>query len=63
MNPMLIHATTSKEQLHIGVEIVFDTCTTLNNFAYNKSLTASQLCSCEKTGESAIHLKTETCPR
>ena len=55
MDPMLIHATTSKQQLQIGLELLLGTCPTLNNFAYNRSLTASPLCSCGRNEETAIH--------
>ena len=40
MDPMLFYATTSKAQLQIGLELLLDTCSTFNNFAYNRSLTA-----------------------
>ena len=52
---MLIHATTSKQQLQIGLELLLGTCPALNNFAYNRSLTASPLCSCGRNEETAIH--------
>ena len=55
MDPMLIHATTSKKQLQIGLEPLLDTCPTLNNFDYNRSLTTSPLCSCGRNEETVIH--------
>ena len=58
MDPISFHATTSKEQLQIGLELLVDTCPTLNNnFASNRGLTASPLCSCEGNEETAIHFR------
>ena len=55
MDPMLVQAPTSEKQLQIRLELLLDTCSTLNNFAYNKSLSASPPCSCGRNEETAIH--------
>ena len=46
---------TTKHVMRTAIELLLDTNPTKNNFAYNRSLTASPLCPCKETEETATH--------
>ena len=54
-DPVLTKISTTKELMRHVIEVLLDINPSLKNFAYNRSLTASLLCSCKRTEETAIH--------
>ena len=54
-DPVLTNISTTKELMRHVIKVLLDINPSLRKFAYNRSLTASPLCSCKRTEEIAIH--------
>ena len=54
-DPMLMKVNTAKQVLRTAIELLLDINPSIYNFAYNRSLTASPLCPCKETEETATH--------
>ena len=54
-DPALIKLSLQKELMRTAIEVLLDINPSLKNFAYNRSLTASPVCSCRITEETATH--------
>ena len=54
-DPVLTKISTTKELMRHVIEVLLDINPSLKKFAYNRSLTASPLCPCKRTEETAIH--------
>ena len=54
-NPALIKLSLQKELMRTAIEVLLDINPSLKNFAYNRSLTASPMCSWRITEETATH--------
>ena len=54
-DPALIKLSLQKELMRTVIEVLLDINPSLKNFAYNRSLTASPMCSCRVTEETATH--------
>ena len=55
IDPMLMKVNTTKQVMRTTIELLLDINPSINNFAYNSILTASPLCPCEETEETATH--------
>ena len=55
IDPMLMKVNTTKQVMRTNIELLLDINHSINNFAYNRSLTASPLCPCKETEETATH--------
>ena len=56
-DPVLIKLSLQKELMRTAIEVLLDINQSLKNFAYNRSLTASPMCSCRITEETATHFQ------
>ena len=45
----------TQQEMRTAIELLLDMNPSMNNFAYNRSLTASPLCPCKETEETATH--------
>ena len=52
---MLMKVNTTKQVMRTAIELLQDINPSINNFAYNRSLTASPFCPCNETEETATH--------
>ena len=55
IDPMLMKVNTTKQVMRTAIELLLDINPSINNFAYNSILTATPLCPCEETEETATH--------
>ena len=52
---MLMKVNTTRQAMRTAIELLLDINPSINNFAHKISLTASLLCPCKETGETATH--------
>ena len=52
---MLMKVNTTKQVMRTAIELLLNINPSINNFAYNRSLTPSPLCPCKETEETATH--------
>ena len=54
-DPLLMKENATQQEMRTAIELLLDMNPSMNNFAYNRSLTASPLCPCKETEETATH--------
>ena len=55
IDPMLMNVNTTKKVMPTAIELLLEINLSVNTFAHNRSLTASPLCPCKETEETATH--------
>ena len=56
IDPMRMKGNVTKQKMRTTIELLLDINPSMNTFAYTRSVTASPLCSCKETEETALHI-------